>query len=370
MGYCRFCGKSAGMLRSMHRECESKRATGYREMVKLAAQAASRPDFDEAHLQQVLTTIAGHSFVNEAGVRAAIAEGWREAVTTSLSDGILTQDEENRLREFRDRLALETSPANVLAEEKMQEGSMDRITFIARQAALSGKDADTHLGTIGSAIQDSGLSAAEQRRLLIRAWEAAIHGAIEDGLLTLEEESSLVRYMEHFDLGQHDLNGNGAYSIMVEAIVLREVSEGIIPQRCNVVGLPINLQKSEQLVWAFNDVDYYELKTKRERRGTSHGVSIRVARGLYYSPRQFRSQSYEWDETVHAGTGVLAITNKHIYFHGGNKSFRIPYNKIVSFDQYSDGFGLMRDAQTAKPQSFRIGDGWFVYNLVTNLARL
>ena len=28
----------------------------------------------------------------------------------------------------------------------------------------------------------------------------------------------------------------------------------------------------------------------------------------------------------------------------------------------------MRDAQTAKPQSFRTGDGWFVYNLVTNMA--
>ena len=29
----------------------------------------------------------------------------------------------------------------------------------------------------------------------------------------------------------------------------------------------------------------------------------------------------------------------------------------------------MRDAQTAKPQTFRTGDGWFPYNLVTNLAQ-
>ena len=95
-----------------------------------------------------------------------------------------------------------------------------------------------------------------------------------------------------------------------------------------------------------------------------------IARGLYYSPRQFRSQTHEWDETVHVGTGLLALTSKHIYFHGGAKSFRIPYSKIVSFEQFRDGFGLMRDAQTAKPQWFRTGDGWFVYNLVTNLARL
>ena len=42
----------------------------------------------------------------------------------------------------------------------------------------------------------------------------------------------------------------------------------------------------------------------------------------------------------------------------------------MSFDPYDDGFGIMRDAQTAKLQTFRTGDGWFPYNLVTNLAQM
>jgi hypothetical protein len=29
----------------------------------------------------------------------------------------------------------------------------------------------------------------------------------------------------------------------------------------------------------------------------------------------------------------------------------------------------MRDAQTARPQAFRTGDGWFAYNLAANLTR-
>lgn len=41
----------------------------------------------------------------------------------------------------------------------------------------------------------------------------------------------------------------------------------------------------------------------------------------------------------------------------------------VSLDLYEDGIGVMRDVQTAKPQEFRTGDGWFIYNLVTNLAQ-
>ena len=31
---------------------------------------------------------------------------------------------------------------------------------------------------------------------------------------------------------------------------------------------------------------------------------------------------------------------------------------------------MMRDAQTAELQTFRTGDGWFVYNLATNLAQM
>ena len=35
-----------------------------------------------------------------------------------------------------------------------------------------------------------------------------------------------------------------------------------------------------------------------------------------------------------------------------------------------DGSGIMRDAQTAKPQKFITGDGWFVYNLAVNPGQL
>jgi hypothetical protein len=48
----------------------------------------------------------------------------------------------------------------------------------------------------------------------------------------------------------------------------------------------------------------------------------------------------------------------------------VAYSKIVAFEPYSDGFGIQRDAATALPQTFVTGDGWFAYNLVTNLAQI
>ena len=100
-----------------------------------------------------------------------------------------------------------------------------------------------------------------------------------------------------------------------------------------------------------------------DRQGTSHDVSIRVARGSYYRPSTFRTKPIEWEETVNVDIGMLGLTTKHIYFAGSGKRFRVRYDKIVAFDPYQDGFGVMRDAQTAKPQTFRTGDGWFPYNL-------
>ena len=153
--------------------------------------------------------------------------------------------------------------------------------------------------------------------------------------------------------------------------MIRDITMGIIPQRQNVQGrIPFNLMKSETLVWVIDGVDYLETVVRRERRGSSHGLSIRVARGVYYRPSTFRSRPIEWEETVHADTGLLGLTTKHIYFAGSRKKFRVRYNRIVSFDPYDDGFGIMRDAQTAKPQTFRTGDGWFAYNLATNLAQV
>ena len=66
---------------------------------------------------------------------------------------------------------------------------------------------------------------------------------------------------------------------------------------------------------------------------------------------------------------MLGLTARHIYFAGSRKKFRVRYDRIVSFDSYDDGFRIMRDAQTARPQAFRTGDGWFAYHLVTNLAQ-
>ena len=203
------------------------------------------------------------------------------------------------------------------------------------------------------------------------AWERQVVDLLDAGPISEGAEHRLMAIAKKFDLGQHDLDRHQAFTRLAKSAVLRDVTSGVISQRYQVEGaLPFNFLKNEKLVWAFSNTKYLEDKVRREFVGRSSGVSVRIAKGVYYRAGAFKGRPVEHTQRVLVDSGVLAITNLHLYFAGQAKKFRIPYKKIVSFEHYSDGIGVMRDASTAKAQIFVTGDGWFTGNLVTNLAQL
>lgn len=204
-----------------------------------------------------------------------------------------------------------------------------------------------------------------------KGWQNAVEKALEDDILSVEEEGTLVALKDELELDQDLLDKNGAYMKVVKAAVLRELFEGKIPQKVKIDGnIPFNLQKNEQVVWLFTGVKYYEERTRTSYQGGYSGVSIKVMKGVYYRAGGFKGNPIVTSNIVHIDTGTLAITDKHIYFAGSKKAFRVPYNKIVAFTPYKDGLGIQRDAQTAKPQIFGLDDGWFIHNLVINLSNI
>ena len=251
----------------------------------MATQAATTHTLNEATLRQSLAAIANRSHAPDEDIERALEEGWNQGVAHAMAYGIISREEEERLRAFRDHLTLEDNAADADAIWDLDQASGQRLMLEARLAATSVQDGDGHLRDLEDAMQEARLDFHQRRRILIRAWEAAVEGALEDGLLSLDEDNALAKYAAHFGLEQHDLDGNGVQTSLVQAAVIRDVTRGIAPQRQRVNGpVPFNLMKSELLVWVIQGVDYLETVVRRERRGTSHGVSIRVARGLYYSP--------------------------------------------------------------------------------------
>ena len=109
--------------------------------------------------------------------------------------------------------------------------------------------------------------------------------------------------MDHFGLTQSQMDRNGVLTQVVKAAVIRDIIEGIVPERQNITGrVPFNLMKSEKLVWVMTDVDYLEVVTRRERRGSSHGLSIRVAKGVYIETALGHSSKFLLDTGDFSGT--------------------------------------------------------------------
>ena len=230
MGQCSYCGEKAGFFKSQHKACRSRYSYGFQQMVDMAAEAATRSDFNEATLRSSLAGIASQSYASD-DIDAAIARGWARSVQDAISDGILTRAEEDNLRDFRDRMAVIDDPATEDASKDLQRGAEDRLVLAARLAALSTEEGDQHLHHISDSLRESGLSDGQARSMLIRAWETAVQGALEDGVISLDEEHALSSYLHHFDLSSADVNINGTHTTLVKAGAIRELAQGIIPER-------------------------------------------------------------------------------------------------------------------------------------------
>ena len=203
---------------------------------------------------------------------------------------------------------------------------------------------------------------------LAQGWGEAVSAAMEDHYLSDGEKRALNRYRMQFRLGAQALNREGHFMLFRMMTLLNALNEhGLVPRfRQRGTRLPFNLMKSEEMLWLFDGVGYLEQVTQREFRGGSLGVSFRVAKGVYVRPSAFRGRPVETSSMQQTASGVLGITTKHIYFRGDGKSFRVRLEKIVSFEPYQDGLGIMRDTARAKPEIFRMGaaDAWFLLNVI------
>ena len=252
--------------------------------------------------------------------------------------------------------------------ERHQAG-WPKMISLAANAARTGADLEGLAPKLGDIARSSFIALDRVPEAILKGWEAAAEAAIDDRILSRDEEERLSSFAKRYALTREQLDANRAWSRIAMGATLRDLLEGNVPSRLVVSGqLPFNLQKSEALVWVFKEVKLYEERTRTVYVGGSQGLSIRLAKGIYYRPSVFAATPVSSIKSLHIDTGMMGVTTKHLYFAGPHKGFRVPYRRIVSFTPYADGLGISRETATGKPQIFLTGDGWFVYNLVRNLA--
>ena len=78
-------------------------------------------------------------------------------------------EEEARLREFRDQLALGSDTADPDAMRHLDRASRDRLMLHARLAAIAVFDSGAHLDGLTEALHQSNLSRDGQTKVLVQA---------------------------------------------------------------------------------------------------------------------------------------------------------------------------------------------------------
>jgi hypothetical protein len=122
----------------------------------------------------------------------------------------------------------------------------------------------------------------------------------------------------------------------------------------NVPHHPFNLKPGETALMFFGSVVYSKEIVSRSRQGGYGGMSVRLARGIYYHFGGFKGESIDIETLKEIDYGGMLIATQNIYFGGPHTTFRIPYDHVVSFRPYSAGIGVFRDSANAKAEVFTV----------------
>ena len=261
---------------------------------------------------------------------------------------------------------------NSVHKECKAANDAGKVTIVNKvsEAIVTAADFPTFEAEVNNIAQSAYIKKEELGELYSLGFDKAVETFLEDDLVSPEEEEKISNFKSHSPFDDSILDKQGSLQKIVKSLILRDVFDEKIPARINVSGtLPFLFQKDESLIWVFQNVEFYEQRTKTTYQGRSQGVSVKVAKGLYYRTGSFKGNPVTSQEMTLLGSGILALTNKNLYFASSAKTFKTPYNKIVSINQYSDGIGIQKDGVSSKPQIFKDLDGWFAYNLISNLNK-
>lgn len=253
-------------------------------------------------------------------------------------------------------------------KERFEEGVV-KIKQILNNCFIMNKDFYIEKALINSIIQKSNINNSFLSQIYCDTFDNAIDNYLNDGVINSIERATAARFIQFSGVPQEILNKNKSVEKIVQSQIIQEVLEGKIPTpRQTIIGeFPFMLSKNETVVWLFRNIILHEQKVKKEYIGRSQGMSFRIAKGVYYRVGGFKGKPIESTTMEKIACGNLCLTNKNIYFSSSQKSFKLPYNKIINLETFSNGIGVQKDGVSSKHFFLENANGWFCYNIISNL---
>ena len=365
MSTCKYCNQNAGLFSSSHKECKEKHKAGVEKFRKLlgdyflgVAQGAT--------IQREVSQLRNENFLNADDITLEFTQAldnytivihrpfspqMPQVVTLLISavgEPYSILDSNGAITRFAQRLI----------KGHIAEYFTGKQPIAATQMAIKGV-------TMALPIANDAVDDACYYML-----EKAATNFLKDGLLTPQEERMVNEYTTSFGIQTTSLPAkykSGDIAKISQAGILSGLQQGQFPPQ--TMGYPIMLAKGESVLWVYDDVKCFEEKVKREYISNRGGVSIKIAKGVYYRPSTGRTKPVEHKYMNLEGTGSLYITNKNLVFNSQTKGIRIAYTQIIGVTPYSNGLEINRDGRDNRLilEGF---DSWFVMNVLSLISTM
>ena len=178
-----------------------------------------------------------------------------------------------------------------------------------------------------------------------------------------EKEERLLRQVQ-LELQLNDTAIQPQLSELARLRFFQQINQGDLP----AVASDILLKKAEVAHWQSEAEFWEERVTHKGYVGGSHGVSIRVAKGVSYRLGGNRGQLVTEKDIIKVDEGKLVVTNKRVVFNGFTNSFSIPFSKLINYVVYEDAIQLDKEGKT-KPGYFKLQDPEVVAALISAVAQ-
>ena len=373
MPQCTYCNKATtGFMRYGHENCGSQVRAGADRIADLAAAAARGGD--RAALGRQIREAAGVDGLDEHARNKAIIAGWHSERASRGVDRALASEDELDLRDFLRSVQVDRpsgvddpdgEPDDEHEVREFTRAMWSSWLVIAVQAAAEGtRRAHDELE---SGLAESGMPDVMRQDLLCAAWAAVADDFLADHIIDDLEARRLALFAARFKIDEDALAETEEFARVRLCKRLRQIVDGqeASPLADLARTLPFAIQMTERPVWMFPEVEYsVEQNTERRRRATRMLTRMGAGSDAYLSPRLVGGLRFGTEVQEVRAEGILAVTNKRLYFDDGDGGFWIGFDEVESIVMEHGGVSLILNGWPDVCQYFRTGDGWFAANVI------
>ncbi len=194
--------------------------------------------------------------------------------------------------------------------------------------------------------KEFGLSEIDANKIHKNALSGVFKDMSTDMRITEEEKKSFEKLLDHFNLTTKDIDFNQSNFNKYHSLAL--IDKGILP----IINNPeqqINLifKEGEILHWGISG---HLMKRKRVTTKVNYGglgFSVKIMKGVRYRAGSMNVGSQSREFLAQDDSGIFYITNQRVGYLGYRKQFSFPFKKIGSFELRSDGLHIFKDGKEA-----------------------